>query len=118
MLSKFAYVFGFLFLVVGVLGFIPAATPDGHLFGIFHVNVLHNLIHVVTGVVALLAATYGKSKLFFQVFGVVYLVVALLGFYFGNAPIFGLVANNFADTVLHLVTGAFAAFVGFNKDYV
>lgn len=118
MLSKIAYVFGFFFLIAGVLGFVPAATPDHHLFGIFHVNTLHNLVHIVTGVTALAAGFYGWPKTFFQVFGVIYLIVALLGFFYGGAPIFGLLANNFADTLLHVATGGVAAWLGFCKECV
>ena len=116
MLSKIAYVFGFFFLAIGVLGFVPQVAPGGLLFGVLHVNAIHNVIHIVTGVAALAAATYGWEKVFFQVFGVIYLIVALLGFYYGEAPIFGLVANNFADTIFHLVVGAFSAWVGFSKE--
>lgn len=113
MLGKLAYVFGLFFVVVGVLGFVPSVTVDNQLFGVFHVNALHNVVHVVTGIAGLAAGFYGFPKVFFQVLGVVYLVLAVLGFYYGAQPILGLVANNSADTVLHLVVGAVAAYLGF-----
>lgn len=113
MLSKMAYVFGFFLLAAGLLGFVPAVTPDHLLFGVFHVNTLHNVVHVVSGVAFLAAGRYGWSKEVFQVFGVVYLAVALSGFYYGNQPIFGLIANNTADNFLHVVTGAVAVWLGF-----
>lgn len=113
MLTKAAYVFGVVFVVIGLLGFVPAAAPDGMLLGLFHVNALHNIIHLATGVVALFAGYYHFPKYFFQLFGVIYAVVALLGFWYGAAPILGIVANNMADAVLHVVIAATALYLGF-----
>lgn len=117
MLKTFAYVFGVVFLVVGVLGFVPSVAPNGMLFGLFHVNLWHNVVHLVTGVVALGVGYCScggfTPKVFFQVFGVIYLVVALLGFWHGDTAILGVVANNFADAILHLVIAAVALYLGF-----
>lgn len=115
MVKKAAIVFGVVFLLVGVLGFVPALNPDGNLLGLFHVNLLHNLVHLASGVVALLAGLYGAkaARLYFQVFGVVYGLVAVLGFVYGDNAILGLVANNLADTLLHVLIAAAALLVGF-----
>ena len=53
------------------------------------------------------------SKTFFQVFGVIYAVVAVLGFLMGNAPLLGIVSNNSADSVLHVVIAVVALYLGF-----
>jgi hypothetical protein len=85
------------------------------LLGVLHVNAAHNVVHLLTGAVALWASTAGESasKLFFQVFGAVYGLVALLGFMYGDQPILGLVANNRADAWFHLIVAAISLYLGF-----
>ena len=115
MLRKYAKYFGIGFIVIGILGFIPGFTMDNNLLGIFHVNALHNLIHLVTGVIAIWASnkSLGAAQKFFQIFGVIYLAVAVLGFAHGDRPIFAMIANNMADSILHLVLGALFLYWGF-----
>lgn len=115
MLKAIAFIFGVAMIVAGILGFIPEATPSGFLLGLFHVNLTHNLIHLITGVLAVGAAFSGKNsaQLFFRLFGLIYGAVAILGFYNGDQPIFGLIANNFADTILHPVIAVIALYLGF-----
>lgn len=115
MLKTIAVLFGIIMLVIGILGYFPEVAPDGMLFGTFHVNSIHNLIHIVTGVVALLCGLGGShpSRIFFRVFGVIYGIVAILGFYYVNEPILGLVANNLADAYLHAVIAVIALWLGF-----
>jgi len=104
MLTTIAKVWGWIFLVVGILGFVPAATPHGHLLGIFHVNGPHNFVHLLTGIVALICGYQSAhaSKLYFLIFGIVYGLVALLGFVVGNGLLLGFIANNIADAWLHV----------------
>jgi Domain of unknown function (DUF4383) len=120
MLKIAASVFGAAFLIAGLLGFIPAAAPDGMLFGILHVNAAHNVVHLLTGVVALLAAYSGAraSQLFFQIFGVIYGLVAILGFMVGDRPLMGMIANNIADAWFHLIVAAVSLYLGFSKRLV
>lgn len=115
MLKNVAIVFGFVLLGLGILGFIPAATPNGYLLGFFHVNTAHNLIHVATGLIALWCGftSFAYSQLFFRVFGAVYGLVAILGFIYGDTPIFGIIANNIADAWLHVAIAAFSLYLGF-----
>ena len=116
MIKKLATVFGVVLLLVGILGFVPGVTnSDGMLLGIFHVNALHNIIHLLSGAVALYAGmTSAKtSKMYFQVFGIIYLLVAILGFVYGDKDILGLVSSNMADTWLHVVIAVVALYLGF-----
>ena len=101
MLKKSAAAFGVVFLAIGALGFVPAAVPGGHLLGLFHINALHNIIHLASGAVALWAGLTSErnAKLYFRIFGIVYAAVAVLGFVYGDQPLLGLVANNTADTL-------------------
>lgn len=107
-------VFGVVFLVIGVLGFVPGITSNGHLLGIFEVDTLHNIIHVLTGVLALVFMKK-NAKMFFKVFGVVYLLVTILGFVM-SGDILGLMMVNTADNLLHLVVSAVALWLGFRKE--
>lgn len=113
MVKTAAIIFGIFFLVAGIGGYVPALAPGGMLFGIFMVGPVHNIIHIASGLAALLCAFTGASKKYFQIFGVVYLLVALLGFVYGNTPLMGMVEHNKADIGLHLVIAAIALYLGF-----
>jgi hypothetical protein len=115
MLKKAAITFGIVLLVVGILGFVPGATRDGMLLGLFHVNTAHNAVHLLSGAVALWAGftTTANARLFFRVFGVVYALVAVLGFFTGDGMILGIISNNAADTWLHVAIAAVALYLGF-----
>jgi hypothetical protein len=115
MLKTWAIIFGLVFLFLGILGFIPHAAPHQMLLGIFNINMAHNLVHIVTGAIALWVGCKDSyaSKLFFQIFGVLYLIVAIVGFINVEKPIFGFMANNMANSWLHLVIALIALYLGF-----
>lgn len=115
MLKKAAITFGIVFIVIGVLGFVPAATPNGMLLGVFHVNAAHNVVHLLSGAVALWAGytSVAASRLYFRIFGVVYALVAVLGFVVDDGMILGLITNNTADTWLHVAIAVVALALGF-----
>lgn len=116
MLKRAAMIFGVAFIAAGILGFVPGiTTADGYLLGIFHVNAAHNIIHLASGAVALYAGMQSESlaRMYFQVFGVIYAVVALLGLFYGREPLLGFIAHNPADVVLHLVIAVVALYLGF-----
>src|SRR5215813_14508444 len=76
-------ILGVIFLLVGVCGF---ALP--HLLGA-HLSPAHNLVHIVSGIIALyfgFAGTYSGAKTFCLVFGVVYLALGILGLAIGAGP--------------------------------
>src|SRR3954470_11180148 len=103
MVRTAAKAFGYVFVLIGILGFVPGLAPAGHLMGIFHVNTVHNIIHLLSGAVALWAGytSFKASRAYFQVFGVIYALVTLLGLMAGNNDVLGVVANNTADVFLH-----------------
>lgn len=101
--STVAKTFGYVFLAIGILGFIPNPIASGD--GLFEVNAIHNVVHLLSGLVAL-AAGYsgdeGYSKTYNLGFGAVYALVTLLGF-LGVGFVVDLLALNTADNVLHLL---------------
>lgn len=110
---------GAVFLLVGILGFIPGITTSfgdmnfiGHgseakLLGIFQVNVLHNIVHLLFGVAGLAAArAWESSRLFLIGGGVIYLVLWLYGLVIDKASVANFVSLNTADNWLHLLLGA------------
>lgn len=114
-MKNIAWIFGVLFLATGFLGFVPEATPKGLLFGLFEVDGIHNVIHLSTGAIAIIAALYTESasRTFFQAVGVIYGVVAILGFLAAPNPLMGMVHLNSADNFLHLGVSAVAIYLGF-----
>jgi hypothetical protein len=115
MLKRAAIIFGVAFIAAGILGFVPGATTeDGRLLGLFEVNTLHNIVHLLSGAVALFAGyqSDNASRLYFQIFGVVYAFVAVIGLFSGDRAILGM-AHNTADAVLHVVIAAVALYLGF-----
>lgn len=114
-LQTIAWVFAVVFVGVGVLGFVPGVTTaDGLLLGIFQVDALHNIVHIASGLAAaaavMISAAY--TRLYFQVFGVVYAVVTVVGFAQGDT-VLGLISVNMADHILHLVIAAALLYLGF-----
>jgi hypothetical protein len=107
----FALVFGIVYVLVGVLGFVGPLAPGGTLLGLFGVNPLHNLVHLVIGVLLLFGSTSpANAKSINLAVGIVYLLVGLLGLLGILLP--GLINNNPPDTVLHLVSGVLALYFG------
>jgi len=99
MAKQVCAVMGVAFLVVAVWGFI-----DGEHVLIFHVNTAHNIVHLLSGILALACAYAGEkaARSFCLIFGSVYGLVAILGF-LNVAWANELLHLNDADDVLHLV---------------
>lgn len=117
MVKTMAVLFGVILLVVGILGFVPAVTKDEMLLGIFHVNTVHNIVHLLSGAVALFCgmAGLGAARIYFRVFGVIYGAVAVLGLmHMGeHTNLLGLISNNDAITYLHIGIAVVSLILGF-----
>lgn len=107
-----------IFLLVGILGFVPGITADydqlgfaGHesqanLLGLFQVSVLHNIVHLLFGIVGLaLARTSRGAFLFLVGGGLIYLVLWLYGLVIEPTSAANFVPLNSADNWLHLGLG-------------
>jgi hypothetical protein len=109
----FALVFGVVYLLVGILGFIIADDAD-KIFGVFQVNVLHNLAHLAVGALFLVGSgQHATAKQVNLIIGIVYGLLAVLGLanILVDAPDGLLVAND-ADDFLHLATAVLAVYFG------
>lgn len=117
MLKKAAIVFGVAFLAIGLLGYVPALAPTGsdgmpYLLGIFMVDSVHNIVHITSGVIALAAAASERyARLYFQIFGIVYGLVAILGFF--GSPVLGFLHVNMGDNWLHVIIAVSSLLLGF-----
>jgi hypothetical protein len=114
--QTFALVFGVAYLCVGVAGFFItgmtsfASYTDKHLV-IFGINPLHNVVHIVLGIVWVGAArVHAHAKVFDIAFGIVLGVVALLGFA-GLLRLLAITSGD-ADNFLHLATAALSLYFG------
>jgi hypothetical protein len=109
---------GAVFLLVGILGFIPGITTNydsltaaGHeshaeLLGIFQVSVLHNVVHLLFGVAGLaMARTASSARTYLVAGGAVYLVLWLYGLLIDQTSSANFVPVNNADNWLHLLLG-------------
>lgn len=113
MLRAIVILFGIAFIFAGVAGFLPTYTKDGILFAFFKVNTMQNVLHLVTGVIAIMAGTsYKYSRWFFQVMGILYAIIAIVSFArSGNVYVLQL---NTADNILYIVIAAIALYLGFS----
>jgi hypothetical protein len=116
--QMFALVFGIVYLVVGIVGFavtgfdsFAGKTYNDELI-IFAVNPLHNVVHILLGAVWIGAAsTHANAKLVNLVFGVVLLLVAILGLV-GALNWLAIKDAGSPDNYLHLATAALALYFG------
>lgn len=127
-IQRFSLIYGIVFLVVGIAGFVPGLTqahthPDvsftaglGLLFGLFPVNVLHNIVHLLFGGWGLAAArsAYGAG-VYAKAVAVIYALLTVLGLIpaanlhatFGLIPLYG------HDIWLHAALALGAGYFGF-----
>jgi uncharacterized protein DUF4383 len=110
----YAGLFGVVLVVAGIIGFFYESTFTDEkavrdsVFGILDVNGWHNVVHIATGLVGLLAFAAGAaaSRQYALGLGVVYIAVGIWGFVIGDGDsILSIIPVNTEDNVLHLVIG-------------
>lgn len=124
----FALIIGIIFLLVGVMGFIPGfvkeptvdmpglsyTTGAGYLLGLFPINVLHNVVHLLVGILGIVASnTLGSSRLYSGVLAIFYGVLAVMGLFPPTQATLGLIPIFGNDVWLHGLTAAIATYFGF-----
>ncbi len=113
-----AAIVGIVFLIIGVLGFIPGVTTNygsmtfaGHhsaaqLLGVFQVSVLHNIVHLLFGIAGVVfARTRATARNYLVWGGVIYLVLWIYGLLIGRQTAANFIPVNVADNWLHLGLG-------------
>ncbi|MGV2827094.1 DUF4383 domain-containing protein [Myxosarcina sp. GI1(2024)] len=131
-----ALALGIIFLLLGITGFIPglvALPPEGlsaggisldadsfyakgfgYLFAAFPINLMHNIVHLLVGILGIVAATTGYAKLYNRGFAISYGLIAVMGLIpqaktvFGLMPIFG---NNIWFNALSAAIAGYYSFI-------
>jgi hypothetical protein len=126
--TRFALIFGIIYLVVGIAGFVPPLlqapgpevpslaieTLSGRLLGLFPVNLVHTLVHLGIGVWGLAAArSFGAAIAYARGLTVIYGVLAIMGLIPATNTLFGLAPLYGHDVWLHAGTALIAAYFGF-----
>src|SRR5687768_4076956 len=103
-------IIGVIFLLVGLLGFIPNPLFGEH-DAMFHTDTVHNMVHIVSGILFLVFALAipQSASTFMKIFGIVYLLIGILGFINigdeGTTTLLGFLHVNGADNYLHVALG-------------
>ena len=122
MAKTIAKILGVVFILIGLIGFVvgPGNVPEGNFLGT-HLTTTHNLVHLISGAVALyfgFAATLSAARLFCIVFGVVYLLLGVVGFALGTGDnrmfhVGDLLMLGTMDHVVHILLGVVFLIGGF-----
>ena len=126
MIRTFALVFGIIYLLVGILGFIPGLNQHhadlppiavdsfyGRLMGLFPVNILHNIVHILIGTWGILSSrSVPAARLFGKGLAILYGLLAIMGLVPGLNTMFGLVPIFGHDVWLHAGSALIAAYFG------
>jgi len=128
--STFALLFGIAYLAAGLMGLIPAllvpppadAPPTtftlmyGYLLGLFPVNLLHTLVHLVIGAWGISAwSGRANSTHYARSLAVLYGVLAVMGIIPTLNTAFGMIPLHGSDVMLHAVTAGIAAYFGWRQ---
>ena len=127
MIRTFALVFGIIYVLVGILGFIPGLAPHhadmtpiaidsfyGRLMGLFPVNILHNIVHLAIGAWGIIASrSVSGARFYGKGLAIIYGLLAILGLIPGANTMFGLVPIYGHDVWLHAGSALIAAYFGF-----
>lgn len=121
-----AMIFGVVFVLVGLAGFFPAPPPPdapplavehGHglALGAFPINTLHNLVHLLFGVLGIAAARGAmlSARGYFQLVAISYGVLTVMGLIPATQTTFGLVPIWGNDVWLHALLAAASAYFGY-----
>ncbi len=123
--QRAALAVGAVFLLLGVLGFVPGVTRNlwsmslvGHrsgalLLGVFQVSILLNLMHLAFGVAGVwLARTMSGAHRYLLLGGAFYLVLFVYGMIVSQGSEANFVPVNPADDILHLCLGIAMVLLG------
>jgi hypothetical protein len=118
-IQRVATISGVVFILVGLLGFTPVGMPfmqmngsSPMLLGLFPVNALHNVVHMLFGVWGIIAGrSVSRAVIYALGSGAAYLVLGVMGMF--TDTLLGIVPIGGYDVVLHLVLAVVLAGFGF-----
>lgn len=122
---QFALALGLGFVVAGIAGFFPSpADPPagltqthgfGHALGILPVNTIHNAVHILFGLMGIMASRGAlmSARGYAQFVAIAYALLAVLGLLPQTNTTFGLIPIYGADVWLHAIIAGAAAYFGF-----
>jgi hypothetical protein len=126
--QTFALIAGLLFLLIGVAGFVPGLVTlhtsvehevtigqgAGDLFGLFAVNIVHNIVHIAFGVWGLLVSrSIDAAVVYARSVAIIYTLFVFMGLVPQLSTAFGVVPLHGNDVWLHALLAAVAAYFGF-----
>ena|SRR3990167_973223 len=118
-MGKTIKVLGWIFLVLGILGFFSNPIIGAGAGTWFHADFNHNLVHLLTGLILLWVAYKASANTAgaLKTFGWIYLILAILGWILvsGTGTLLGLVEVNGAVNWLHLILGLILLWAGMKK---
>jgi hypothetical protein len=117
MAKTIAKILGAVFILIGLVGFIMPGFLGTHL------SLTHNLVHIISGAVALyfgFAGSLAGARMFCIIFGIVYGLLGVCGFLLGTGPdrMFDALASlglhlGTMDHVVHILLGIVFLIGGF-----
>lgn len=115
MIERLGMAMGSLFLIGGILGFVPGVIKDGMYLGIFMVNTPHNILHIASGLIFLIGSLFSEALTlwWFRIFGLFYASISVAGLAIGDGKISGLISNNMFDAYGHAALALIMLSIGF-----
>ena len=126
LIRKLGWVYAVMFFFIAALAYIPGlATPDGDLFGLFHLDLYDDALHFASGLWAAIAAWHSTRATvnYFKIFGLLYGFDGVFGLIFGQGYLdAGIFLYGVTDLPLlvkiganipHIIIGGAAVYIGF-----
>ena len=108
--QRITFWLGVFYILIGILGFVPGITSNGLLLGIFAVNAIHNIAHLVVGLALVWGSRNANITSVNRAMTVVFALLIVASFI---APVVEQLPLNLPDTLLHLVSMLITGYLGF-----
>jgi hypothetical protein len=113
-LRAMALIFAIVFILLGILGFIPPITPNHRLVNFFTVGILPSIFYILIGLFALSASGSNfYARLYFKTFGILFATIAIVAF--AKNGNLGIVHINITDSFFYLLLAIIALYLGFTS---
>ena len=111
-----AFLFGIVFLALGIAGWTAA---DGYLLSALKINGWLTALYLITGLTACVVGFLKRhwALLYFQILGIAYALLAIMGFVYGEQDILGLFASSIPNAWLHVIAATNALILGYGSNH-